>query len=198
MPLKNLFLVIVITIILVSLFYANLDDFIPFLQKITGYASVVIYGTVIAPQTNASTPENGTTLTATVAQPQKEETETQTNITSQTSISSTAEPQERYVNQTILSQVINQTETLKIKLDKIRTSSRDILEYYSSINDTKNAETWVNVIVHFNQALDDLEKVQTYAEDVKDSATKEDVGIIKGMIGGVLKTLDKIVKLIKR
>lgn len=196
MPLKNLFLVIVITIILVSLFYANLDDFIPFLQKITGYASIVIYGTVIAPQTNASTLENGTTLTATVAQPQKEETETQTNI-SQTSISSTPEPQERYVNQTILLQVINQTETLKIKLDKLRTSSRDILEYYSSINDTKNAETWVNVIVHFNQALDDLEKVQTYAEDVKDSATKENVNTIKGMIGDVLKTLDKIVKLIK-
>jgi len=199
MPLKKLFLVILITIVLSSVFYANLDKAIPFFQKITGYTSIVIYGSVMAPQTNASTPENGTTLIATVAQPQKQETETQASVTSQTSISSTIEPQEQkeYVNQTVLLQVINQTKTLKAELDKLRTSSRDVLYYYSSINDTKNAEKWVNVIVLFNQALDELEKIQMYTENVREYATKENVNTIKSMVGDVLETLDKIVKLIK-
>ena len=198
MPLKNLFLVILITILLTSVFYANLDGLMPFFQKITGYTSIVIYGTVVSPQANAT---QEPTLTATVTQPQKEEPVQQTNLVSQPELSATVEPsqenKEQYFNETILSQLINQTEDLKVKLDKLRTSSRAVLNYYSSVNDTKNVEKWINVVTLFNQALSNLEDTQNYTENVKSSATKENVNIIKDMIGDIRLTLDKIVKLIK-
>lgn len=199
MPLENLILIIFLTVILTSVFYANLDNFSSFFQKITGYTTIVIYGTVEAPQTNISIPQENT-LTATVKQPQKEESGKQVSTTeTHLVISETVEPQEQkqYVNQTLLLQVIKQTEDLKIKLDNLRTSSRNVLKHYSSINNTKNTEKWINVIVLFNQAVAELEDIQTYAETTKDSATKENVTIIKDMITDVIKTTNKIVKLIK-
>lgn len=199
MPLKSLLIVIFTAILLSSVFYANLDNFTSFFQKITGYTSIVLYGTVISPQANASSQAGETTLTATVAQPQKQEAEPQTNASTQTTVSTAVEQQEQkqYFNQTILLEVINQTENLKEKLDKLRSSSRDVLKYFSSINDTKNIEKWINAVTFFNQAVSDLEYIQTYTEGVKDSATKEDAKIIKDMISDVLKTLGKIVKLIR-
>jgi len=196
MPLKNLIPVIIITILLTSAFYTNLDNILPFLQKITGYTSIVIYGTVESPQANTGQ-EN--TLVATVQQPQKEEpAQTQSQETPQTT--AVVEPKQEkkdYVNQTILLQVANQTKGLIIKLDKFRASSRDILEYYSSINDTKNSEKWINVIVNFNQAIDGLEDIRLYAVTVKDSATKEDGDVIKAMIAEAMETLDKILGLVR-
>jgi len=196
MPLKNLFLVIFITILLTSTFYANLDNLIPFFQKITGYTSIVLYGTVESPQANTGQ-EN--TLAATVQQPQKEEpTQIQSQETSQTT--AVVEPKQEkkdYVNQTILFRVINQTEELQGKLKKLRTSSLTVLDFYSSVNDTTNVEKWVNIVTLFNQALDDLKDIQNYTESVKDSATKENVSVIKGVIIDVLKILYKILELIK-
>lgn len=167
-----------------------------FFQKITGYTSIVIYGSVVAPSTEDPTiQESSPTLTATVTQPKAEES-TQSKPP-ETGISATVEQKEEYVNRTILLQIINQTEDLKTKLDKLRTSSRTVLNYYSSINDIENVEKWVNVVTLFNQAIDDIEKTQNYIEGVKDSATKENSGTIKSMITDVLKTLDKIIKIIK-
>lgn len=196
MPLKNLFLVILITILLTSTFYANLDNLMPFFQKITGYTTIVLYGTVESPQTNATSTQETTTLTATIVQPKKEEPAQ----VSASETTATVEPKnetKQYTDQTILLNVINQTENLIVKLDKLRTSSRDILDYYSFVNDTENVDKWINIIVHFNQALDDLEDIRLYSEGVKNSATKEDVNTIKAMIGEVLKTTNKIIKLIK-
>ncbi len=187
--LKNLLLLVLILLLLTGLGY-----FISL--KATGYTSIVIQATVVSP-TSVSTQENPT-LTATVTQPKAEEP-TQSK-TPETGISATVEQKEEkkeYVNQTILLQVINQTENLKVKLDKLRTSSRTVLNYYSSINDTDNVEKWINVVVLFNQALDDAEKIQDYTEDVKDSATKENVDVIKTIINSTRETLNKIVKLIK-
>ena len=187
--LKNLLLLVLILLLLTGLGY-----FISL--KATGYTSIVIQATVASPS-NASTQEPPT-LTATVEQP-KAEKPTQSK-TPETGISATVEQKEEkkeYVNQTILLQVINQTENLKVKLDKLRTSSRTVLNYYSSINDTDNVEKWINVVVLFNQALDDAEKIQDYTEDVKDSATKENVDVIKTIINSTRETLNKIVKLIK-
>lgn len=186
--LKNLFLVIFVTIILTTLTHS-------LLTKITGYTSIVIYGTVESPQTSAQT--NDTTLTATVQSqiesPQVSPTESYTA----TVTTSESQEQKQYVNKTLILQVINQTESLKVKLDELRTSSREVLEYYSSINDTKNVEKWVNIVVLFNQALDDVEKIQNYTASVKDSVTKESVDVIKDMINNTRETLNKIVKLIK-
>ncbi len=196
MPLKNLFLVILITILLTSAFYTNLDNLMSLFQKITGYVTIVLYGTVESPQTNAASTQETTTLTATVTQPQKEETP---QITASETVATVKPKNEskQYSDQTILLNVINQTENLIVKLDKLRTSSRDILGYYSSINDTVNSEKWVNVIVHFNQAVDDLSDIRLYAKTVKDSATQEDINVIKEMIADVSKTLEKIMKLVR-
>ena len=94
-------------------------------------------------------------------------------------------------------QLINQTEILQTRLNELRTSSLTVLDYYSSINDTNNVEKWINIVTLFNQALDDLENIQNYTESVKDSATKENIDTIKGMIGDLLKTLEKIVELVR-
>lgn len=196
MSLKNLVLVILVTILLTSTFYTSLDVISSFFQKITGYTSIIIQATVESPQDNTAKQET-TTLTATVTQPQKEEVP---QVTSSGTTSVTIEPRnesKQHVNPTILSQVVNQTESLIDKLDKLRASSRDILGYYSSINDTVNIEKWVNVIVHFNQAIDDLEDIRLYAKTVKDSATKEDVDTIKTMIADAMKVLDNIMRLIR-
>lgn len=197
MPLKNLFLIIFITILLSSVLYVNLDSLTSIFQKITGYTSIVIYGTVVAPQSSTPTQqENGsTTLTATVTQPQ--ESPAQISTPEATVSSADSRKTEKYINQTVLSQVINQTEILKVRLDKLRSSSIELLNYYSSINDTQNTEKWISVVTLFNQALDDLEDIQKYAESVEDSATKENVDTIKSMINDVLKTLDKIVRLVR-
>jgi len=186
---KNLFLVILATIVLAALTHS-------LLTKITGYASIVIYGTVESPQ--ASAQANDTTLTATV-QPETESPQVipTESYTATVATSGQQEEQKQYVNKTLMLQVINQTENLKVKLDGLRTSSREILEYYSSINDTENVEKWINIVVLFNQALGGVEEIQDYAKDVKDSATKESVDVIKGMINNTRKTLNKVVELIK-
>lgn len=187
--LKNSILLILITVALASALYANFD-------KITGYTTIVIEATVTSPTGNTQE-NNATTLTASVSQPQKE---TEQVSTSPQTIVSTVEPvqeKKEYINQTVLLKVINQTESLRTQVDKLRTSSRDVLNYYSSVNDTENAGKWINVVTLFNQALDDLEDIHTYTESVKDSATQQNVSNIKVMISDVLKTLGKITKLIK-
>ena len=198
MPYKNLVVIIFIAVFLTSVFYSSLDNLTHSFQKITGYTSIIIQATVEPPPASP-TAAGDTTLTATVAQPQQEEpAQTTQSATVAQTASPIAEPApKQYIDSAILVKIVNQTEKLKIDLDGLRSSSREVLNHYSSVDDTKNVEKWVNVIVHFNQVLLELENIQTYAETVKDSATQEDIGVIKEMVADVIKTTNKIGKLIK-
>jgi len=105
-------------------------------------------------------------------------------------------PETIILDKTTLVQILIQIETLRAQLESLKIASQSLLNYYVSINDTKNIQKWSNVINLFDQGITNLENIKNYIRTIKEVPTQNDITQIKNQIGNSLTIIDKILDVI--
>lgn len=102
----------------------------------------------------------------------------------------------KLVDKTVLLEILIQLETLKTSFVSLNNSATSLLKYYTSVNDTLNAEKWKNVTALFGDGVNSITDIQNYIDTVKDAPTQVDIQNVKNKIGNVLAIVDKIIRVI--